>query len=96
MTPSYRFGCLRIVADPIRPVEGVDHKHVHAGFGDVLRREVAGGVGGHRAVVVGLVLDVVYQHHQGVAARPVLADRRADVAVVRLVDSDDVAGKLIA
>ena len=96
MTPSYRFGTVGVVADAVRPVERVDHDDVHAGFVDVLGREVPGGVRVDGAVVVRLVLHVVDEHHQGVAARPIGADRRADVAEVRLVDGDDVVCELVA
>ena len=96
MTPSYRFGLLGVVADAVHPVERVDHDDVHAGVVDVLGREVPGGVRVDGAVVVRLVLHVVDEHHQGVAARPIGADRRADVAEVRLVDGDDVVCELVA
>jgi hypothetical protein len=76
-------------------VVGVDDDDVHAVGVLERRRVVAGGVGVLRAVVVGVVEDVVDQRDERVAAC-LGAVGVADRSEVLLVDRDDVAGELVA
>ncbi len=89
-------GCgARVLADAVGPVEGIEHDDVHAHAGHEVGREVAGGVGRDRAVVVAVVLHVVDQGDQRVACG-VAGIRGIHLAEVRLVDGDDLVCQLVA